>query len=66
MNKMYNTKQKFFSDWQQVGDLLRVFRFPPPIKLDYIIEILLKVALNINNPNPINAMYVNKLVTDHL
>jgi hypothetical protein len=35
-------------------------------KTDYIIEILLKVALNINNPNPINAMYVNKLVTDHL
>jgi len=33
MNKMYNTKQKFFSDLRQVGDLLRVFRFPPPIKL---------------------------------
>jgi hypothetical protein len=38
---------KFVSDLRQVGGLLRVLRFPPPIKLiTEITEILLKVALN--------------------
>ena len=42
---------KFVSDLQQVGNFLRVLRFPPPIHLIDIIvqditEILLKVALN--------------------
>ena len=39
---------KFASDWRQVGDFLRVLRFPPPIKTDChdITEMLLKVALN--------------------
>ena len=47
---------KFVSDLQQVGGLLRVLRFPPPIKLARhdITEILLKVALNnITKPNHI-------------
>jgi hypothetical protein len=35
---------KFVSDLRQVGGVLRVFRFPPPIKLTA--KILLKVALN--------------------
>jgi hypothetical protein len=38
---------KFVSDLRQVGGLLRVLQFPPPIKLTAeITEILLKVALN--------------------
>jgi hypothetical protein len=37
---------KFVSDLRQVGGFLRVFRFPPPIKLTDTTEILLKVALN--------------------
>ena len=39
---------KFISDLRQVGDFLRVLRFPPPIKTDRhdITEILLKVAFN--------------------
>ena len=39
---------KFVSDLRQVGDFLRIFRFPPPIKLTatIITEILLKVSLN--------------------
>jgi hypothetical protein len=38
---------KIVSDLRQVGGLLRVLRFPPPIKLiTEITEILLKVALN--------------------
>jgi hypothetical protein len=40
---------KFVSDLQHVNGFLRVFQFPPPIKLTAtidIIEILLKVALN--------------------
>jgi hypothetical protein len=36
---------KFVSDLLQVGGFLRVLRFPPPIKLTDITEILLKVAL---------------------
>jgi hypothetical protein len=36
---------KFVSALQQVGGFLRIFRFPPPIKLN-ITEILLKVALS--------------------
>jgi hypothetical protein len=40
---------KFVSDLRQVGGILRVLRFPPPIK---IAEILLKVVLNtINQAN---------------
>jgi hypothetical protein len=35
---------KFVSDLRQVGDFLRVLRFPPPIKLTT--EILLKVVFN--------------------
>jgi hypothetical protein len=35
---------KFVSDLRQVGGFLRVLRFPPPIKLTYINEILLTVA----------------------
>ena len=47
---------KFVSDLRQVGDFLRVFRFPPPIKLT---EILLKVALNtITIPPQINKGYL--------
>ena len=38
---------KFVSDLRQVSGSLLVLRFPPPIKLTYVItEILLKVALN--------------------
>jgi hypothetical protein len=41
---------KFVRDLGQVGDFLRVLRFPPPIKLTATIyditDILLKVALN--------------------
>jgi hypothetical protein len=42
---------KFVNDLQQVGNFLRVLRFPPPINLIDIIvqditEILLKVALS--------------------
>jgi hypothetical protein len=42
----------FVSDLPQVGGVLRVLQFPPPIKLTLsyrhdIAEILLKVALNI-------------------
>ena len=33
---------KFISDLKRVGGFLRIFRFPPPIKL----TALLKVALN--------------------
>ena len=48
---------KFVSDLRQVGGFLRVFRFPPPIKLttakkNKITEILLKVALSNINPKP--------------
>ena len=38
---------KFVSDLRQVGGFLR---FPPPIKLTDITEILLKVALNTIKP----------------
>ena len=37
---------KLVSALQQVGGFLQVLRFPPPIKLNDITEILLKVALN--------------------
>ena len=38
---------KFVSDLRQVGDFLRVLRFPPPMKHRHnIAEILLKVVLN--------------------
>ena len=38
---------KFVNDLRQVGGFLWVFWFPPPIKQrHYVIEILLKVALN--------------------
>ena len=39
---------RFVSDLRQVGGFLRVFPFPPPIKLTAIdiTEILLKVVLN--------------------
>jgi hypothetical protein len=37
---------KFVSDLRHVGGFLRVLRFPPPIKLTDITEILLKVKLN--------------------
>ena len=39
---------KFVSDLRQVSSFLRIFRFPPTIKVtvDDITEILLKVALN--------------------
>jgi hypothetical protein len=48
---------KFVSDLRHVGGFLRVFRFPPPIKLttakkNKITEILLKVALSNINPKP--------------
>ena len=50
---------KFVSDLRQVGGFLRVFRFPPPIKLtaNGIAEILLKVTFNNITPkhNPINT-----------
>ena len=36
----------FVSDLQQFGDFCRVPRFCPPIKMTFITEILLKVALN--------------------
>jgi hypothetical protein len=44
----------FVSYLQQVGGFLRVFRFPPPLKLTATItEILLKVTLNtINQAKP--------------
>jgi hypothetical protein len=40
---------KFVNDLRQVGGILREVRIPPPIKLTTttIVEILLKVALNI-------------------
>ena len=43
----------FVSDFRQVGGFLRVLRFPPLNKTDIhnIVEILLKVALNIIKPN---------------
>ena len=40
---------KFVSDLRQVGGFLRVLRFPPPIKLTYINEIVLKVAVSTIN-----------------
>ena len=40
---------KFVSDLRQVGGFIQVLRFPPPIKLNDITEILLKVALNTIN-----------------
>jgi len=40
---------KFVSDLRQVGGFLRVLRFPPPIELAAITEILLKVVLNTIN-----------------
>jgi hypothetical protein len=48
---MYSTQHnviKFVINLQQVVDILRGLRFPPPIKTDRhdIAEILLKVALN--------------------
>ena len=46
---------QFVIDLCQVSGFLRVSQFPPPIKLERhnITEILLKVALNTINPNPI-------------
>jgi hypothetical protein len=42
---------KFVSDFRQIGGFHQVLRYPPPIKLTDITEILLKVALNImHNP----------------
>ena len=38
---------KFVSDLRQVCGFVRVHRFPPPIKLSDITEILLKVVLKI-------------------
>jgi hypothetical protein len=49
---------KFVSDLRQVGGILRGFRYPPPIKLTTMTEILLKVTLNtkILNTNPTNLL----------
>ena len=43
----------FVSDFRQVGGFLQVLRFPPLNKTDShnIVEILLKVSLNIIKPN---------------
>jgi hypothetical protein len=47
---------KFVSDLRQVGGILRVLRFPPPIK---IAEILLKVVLNtINQAKPFSPVRI--------
>jgi hypothetical protein len=47
-NEKNKKKNEFVSDLRQVSSFLRIFRFPPTIKVtvDDITEILLKVALN--------------------
>ena len=54
---------KFASDLRQVGGFLRVLRFPLPCsKTDHdITEILLKVALKHQNPNPNLGQILNNL-----
>jgi hypothetical protein len=52
---------KFVSDLRQIGCFLRVFQFPPQIKLTAthdITEILLKVALNTTNQNQISHLFL--------
>ena len=51
---------KFVSDLRQVDGFLRVFRFPPPIKLTTMITIiLLKVALNTIALTPTHNHFFN-------
>ena len=55
MNSIQHYVIKLVSDLPLVGGFSLVFRFPPQIQLTRhdIAEIVLKVALNTINPNPV-------------
>jgi hypothetical protein len=67
LRRVVSSNGEFVSDLRQVGGFLRVLRFPPPIKLTNITEILLKVALNtINQTKPATEKLrdINILLSD--